>query len=106
KHFLPRGSEIARRRIFFEKPGSHFVDPLIRTLRRKDGRDQQFPRVAMMQRARRFWIHLVEILEDRRDAGLSLGLIFWLRDFGDSRGRHYSYRKTSTGVIRVALRAG
>ncbi len=99
QHFRGNGREIARGRIFCEQPGGDFVDALVGALRGKNRRHQQFPGVAMNQGAGGVRIHLVQTLKNGPDARLALGFCFWL-------ARHHSYRKTSTGVMRVALRAG
>ncbi len=54
----------------------------------------------MKQGASGVRIHFIKRFQNHLDTGFALGLILW---FGYSL---HSYRRTSTGVMRVAFRAG
>ena len=76
QHLGADGSEILWRGVFLEQSGGDFVDALIGALRREDGGDEQFPRVAMQERARGVGVHAVEPGENFGDSGLALGCGF------------------------------
>jgi len=68
--------KVARGGILGEQAGRHFVDPPVSALRGKDGRHQQLPRIAVVQRAGHVGIHLVQPAQDlvHARAALSGGL--------------------------------
>ena len=69
-----RVREILRRAIFFEQFFRDDVDPLVRALRGKDGGDEQFKRVGMIQFAMRVGISLLKRGDDFfQSRGFSFG---------------------------------
>ena len=77
QNLLSRGGEIVRRRIFPEQFRRNFVYTLIGALRRKNSGHQQFPRAAVMQRARCLRVHPVKSFQNHLDPGIPLGSGLW-----------------------------